>query len=161
MTPPSAPASIRPGAIPWPPILLVAVIAGATVLGQTVPLGWPGVGDTPARLVGLGFGLAGAAILVWAALTLRRHRTTILPHRGASSLVTDGPYRWRRHPIYVGDMFLLFGTAEVTRNIWFVIAAFVFAGLVWMLQIRPEERHLEQVFGDAWRAYADRTRTFL
>jgi protein-S-isoprenylcysteine O-methyltransferase Ste14 len=58
-------------------------------------------------------------------------------------------------------MFLLFGTAEVTRNIWFVIAAFVFAGLVWILQIRPEERHLEQVFGDAWRAYAARTRTFL
>jgi protein-S-isoprenylcysteine O-methyltransferase Ste14 len=161
MTTTTAPGSVRPGAIPWPPILLLAAIVGSTALGRMAPLGWPGLGDAPARLVGLGFGLAGVAILVWAALTLRRHRTTILPHRGASSLVTDGPYRWRRHPIYVGDMFVLFGIAEMTRNVWFVVAAFTFAGLVWLLQIRPEERHLEAVFGDEWRAYAARTRTFL
>ena len=68
------------------------------------------------------------AFPTWAGLTLRRHRTTILPHAGASYLVTDGPYRWRRHPIYIADVFLLFGAAELTRNIWFVILAFVFRG---------------------------------
>ena len=89
----------RPGTIPWPPVLLVLAVVGAVALGRFVPLPWPGVGDGAASLVGLGFGAAGIAIAVWAALTLRRHRTTILPHAGASTLVTDGPYRWRRHPI--------------------------------------------------------------
>mgnify|MGYP001806636551 CR=1 FL=1 len=151
----------RPGAIPWPPVLLVLAIAGAVALGRLSPLPWPGMGDGEASLVGLGFGAAGIGILTWAGLTLRRHRTTILPHAGASNLVTDGPYRWRRHPIYIADVFLLFGAAELTRNIWFVILAFAFTALVTQLQIIPEERHLEAKFGDAWRDYAKRTRRWI
>ncbi len=154
-------ALMRPGAIPWPPVLLVLVVVGAVALGRLSPLAWPGMGDSAASLVGLGFGVAGVAILTWAGLTLRRHRTTILPHAGASTLVTDGPYRWRRHPIYIADVFLLLGAAELTRNIWFVILAFAFAALVTVLQIVPEERHLEAKFGDAWRDYATRTRRWI
>lgn len=154
-------AAERPGSIPWPPILLVVAVAGAVALGRLVPLAWPGMGDGAASFVGLGFGVAGLAIVVWAAATLRRYRTTILPHQGASTLVTDGPYRWRRHPIYIADIFLLFGLAELTRNIWFVILAFAFAGLVTVLQIIPEEQHLEAKFGDAWRTYAARTRRWI
>ncbi len=161
MAAPDATSAARPGAIPWPPLLLVLAVAGAVGLQRVVPLAWPGVGDGAASLVGLGFGVAGLAIIIWAGLTLRRHRTTILPHAGASALVTDGPYRWRRHPIYIADVFLLFGAAEVTRNVWFVILAFVFAGLVTILQIIPEERHLEAKFGDAWRDYAARTRRWI
>jgi protein-S-isoprenylcysteine O-methyltransferase Ste14 len=151
----------RPGRIPWPPLLLVAAVAGAVGLGRAFPLPWPGVGDGAASLVGLGFGLAGLALLVWAGLTLRRHRTTILPHAGARVLVTDGPYRWRRNPIYLADVFLLFGAAEFSRNVWFVAMGLAFAVLVTLLQIRPEERHLEATFGDAWRAYAARTRRWI
>jgi protein-S-isoprenylcysteine O-methyltransferase Ste14 len=161
MGPSLTPAIERPGSVPWPPLLLVFSVAAAVVLGQVAPLPWPGVGDGAASLVGLGFGAAGIAIVVWAALTLRRHRTTILPHQGASVLVTDGPYRWRRHPIYIADVFLLFGFAELTRNVWFVLLAFAFAGLVTVLQIIPEEQHLEAKFGDAWRAYAARTRRWI
>jgi protein-S-isoprenylcysteine O-methyltransferase Ste14 len=151
----------RPGAVPWPPVLLILAVAGAVALGRVTPLPWPGMGDGAASLVGLGFGVAGVAILTWAGLTLRRHRTTILPHAGASALVTDGPYRWRRHPIYIADVFLLLGAAELTRNVWFVILAIVFAALVTVLQIIPEERHLEAKFGDAWRDYAKRTRRWI
>ncbi|MGE5267651.1 MAG: methyltransferase family protein [Deltaproteobacteria bacterium] len=151
----------RPGVIPWPPLLLIAAVAGAVALGQSHPLAWPGVGDRAASFVGLGLGAAGLALLIWAGLTLRRHRTTILPHEGATHLVTDGPYRWRRHPIYIADVLLLFGAAELTRNIWFVILAFAFAGLVAVLQIIPEERHLEARFGQAWRDYAARTRRWI
>ena len=148
----------RPGAIPWPPILLALAAFAAVLLGRVVPLPWPGMDDLAARIIGIGFGVAGLAIIVWAAMTLNRHRTTIMPHKGASHLVTDGPFRWRRHPIYVGDMFLLLAAAEFTKNIWFVPAALGFALLVTVLQIIPEERHLEATFGDAWREYAARTR---
>lgn len=151
----------RPGAVPWPPILLFLAVAGAIVLGRFYPLPWPGLEDRAASLVGLGFGMAGVALLMWAAMTLRRHRTTILPHQGVTHLVTDGPYRWRRNPIYIGDVFLLFGVAELTRNVWFVILAFAFAGLVTLLQIIPEERHLEARFGQDWRDYAARTRRWI
>lgn len=161
MVPPVTSAHPRPGAVPWPPLLLAGAVAGGVVLGRMWPLAWPGVGDVWASLVGIGFGVAGIALLGWAAATLHRHRTTILPHQGARVLVSDGPYRWRRHPIYIADVFLLFGIAELTHNIWFVLLAFVFAGLVTILQIIPEERHLEATFGDAWRAYAARTRRWI
>lgn len=158
MAPAAATELSRPGRIPWPPILLVLVAAGAVVLGRVMPLAWPGMDDGPARAVGLGFGAVGILLFIWAGLTLRRHRTTIMPHQGASVLVKDGPYRWRRHPIYIADVFVLFGIGEVTHNIWWVILAIVFAVLVTVLQIIPEERHLEATFGDEWRDYAARTR---
>jgi protein-S-isoprenylcysteine O-methyltransferase Ste14 len=158
MPPPASSDIPRPGRIPWPPLLLLAAVLGAFLLGRMAPLPWPGQGDGAASAVGMAFGAAGIVILGWAVVTLWKHGTTILPHQGASVLVTDGPYRWRRHPIYLADVFLLFGVAEITRNIWFVAMALVFAWLVTVLQIRHEERHLEATFGDAWREYASRTR---
>ncbi|HRD77426.1 MAG TPA: isoprenylcysteine carboxylmethyltransferase family protein, partial [Hyphomicrobiaceae bacterium] len=87
--------------------------------------------------------------------------TTFRPDRPAGRLVTDGPYRFRRHPIYIADALILLGLAELSKNIWLVILTPVFAVLVTWLAIRPEERHLEARFGDEWRAYRDRTRLWL
>jgi protein-S-isoprenylcysteine O-methyltransferase Ste14 len=153
--------SERPGHIPWPPLLLAATLIGGWVLGQHVPLGWPGQDDPAARIVGLGFGVVGSALAAWAVMTLMRHRTTVMPHSTATALVTDGPYAWRRNPIYLGEVFMLFGVAELTKNVWFVILAFVFALLLTYLQILPEERHLASRFGDAWRDYAEKTRRWI
>jgi protein-S-isoprenylcysteine O-methyltransferase Ste14 len=151
----------RPTQFPWPPVLLVLVVAGAWVLQASYPLTWPGLDDLPARVAGLGLGLAGLALLVWSALTLRRAQTTILPHAGASVLVTDGPFRFRRNPIYLADMLILIGLAELTKNIWIVLLIPVFAVLVTWLAIIPEEKHLEARFGDAYRVYKERTRRLI
>lgn len=151
----------RPSRIPWPPLLLVGVVAGAIVLGFVHPLGWPGLDDWAARAVGLGLGAAGIALLVAAIMTLRRHDTTVLPDVGASALVTSGPFRRFRNPIYLADALILLGLAEITKNVWFVIGAAVFAVLVTWLAILPEERHLEARFGDDYLDYKARTRRWL
>jgi len=151
----------RPSRIPWPPFLLIGVLAGAAVLGRVWPLPWPGLDDLPARAVGLGMGVAGVVLLVLSVLALRRHGTTVLPDVGATALVTGGPYRRFRNPIYLADCLILLGLAELTKNIWFVIAAAVFAALVTWLAIRPEERHLESRFGEAYLDYKAKTRRWL
>jgi protein-S-isoprenylcysteine O-methyltransferase Ste14 len=151
----------RPAQIPWPPLLLLGAIAGAVLLGYVYPLAWPGLNDTPAHVIGLGLGAAGIVLLIYAILTLRRHGTTVRPDQGASALVTDGPYRRFRNPIYLADCLILFGLAEVTQNVWFVVASFVFALLVTWLAIVPEERHLERRFGDAYLAYKARSRRWI
>jgi protein-S-isoprenylcysteine O-methyltransferase Ste14 len=56
---------------------------------------------------------------------------------------------------------LLLGAAELTKNVWFVILAPLFAALVTWLAILPEERHLEAKFGDAYRAYKASTRRWI
>ncbi len=151
----------RPSTIPWPPLLIAGALAAAWVLGRTVPLSWPGVDDTPASVVGYALGLAGLALIVWAARTLRRHSTTILPNKGADVLVTDGPFYYRRNPIYLGDVMIFLSLAEWTKNFWFVAAAVAFAVFVTQLAILPEERHLEDKFGDAYRDYKAKTRRWI
>lgn len=151
----------RPSRVPWPPILLVAAIAAAWVLGRAAPLGWPGTDDLPARVVGYGFGIAGVVLAAWALLTLQRSGTTWRPNAGASVLVTSGPFQRFRNPIYLADVLVLLGLAELTHNVWFVVVAVAFAILVTWLAIVPEERHLEARFGDEWHAYKERSRRWI
>jgi protein-S-isoprenylcysteine O-methyltransferase Ste14 len=151
----------RPSRIPWPPLLLIGVLAGAMTLGRLQPLPWPGLDDWPARAVGLGLGVAGIALLIASILTLRRHGTTVLPDVGATSLVTSGPYRRFRNPIYLADCLILLGLAELTKNVWFVVGAVVFAVLVTLLAIMPEERHLERRFGETYLDYKAASRRWL
>ena len=56
---------------------------------------------------------------------------------------------------------ILLGAAELTKNIWFVVCAALFAILVTVLAILPEERHLEARFGDDYREYKSRSRRWL
>jgi protein-S-isoprenylcysteine O-methyltransferase Ste14 len=151
----------RPSRIPWPPILLVGILTAAAALGYMRPLPWPGLDDWPARAVGLGLGIAGIALMILSILALRRHGTTVLPDVGASALVTSGPYRRFRNPIYLADCLILLGVAELTKNIWFVVGAVVFSVLVTLLAIVPEERHLERRFGEAYLDYKAKTRRWL
>jgi protein-S-isoprenylcysteine O-methyltransferase Ste14 len=151
----------RPTSIPWPPLLLIALPLAAYALGRVYPLTWPGLDDLPARLIGLSFGIAGIGLIGWAGATLRGHATTVMPHKGVEHLVTDGPFRRLRNPIYLGDTLLILAIAEITKNIWFVAAAGLFVALVTWLQILPEERHLEARFGEEYRAYKARSRRWI
>lgn len=165
-SPASDPASLspyqdRPATIPWPPLLVVSCAAAAVILSNYWPLPWPGTNDLAARSIGLAIGLGGIILAAWAAWTLYREKTNILPHRPAQNLVTTGPFARLRNPIYVADVMILLGVAELTKNVWFVPAAAVFAILVTYLAIRPEERHLEARFGEAYRNYRARSRRWL
>jgi len=157
----STAATKPPTTVPWPPILLAALVAAAVALGYAAPLSWPGENDAMGRVVGLGLGVAGIALFVWAAWTLRRHGTTILTDKASDALVTDGPFRFRRNPIYISHVLVLFGVTELTHNIWFAILAVAYVPLVTWLAVLPEERHLEARFGDAWRDYKARTRRWI
>lgn len=153
--------TVRPSGIPWPPLLLATAIGGSLLLGRVLPMPWPGLNDLAARVVGLGIGAVGILLILWSAWELWRARTTVMPHRGADVLVTTGPYVRFRNPIYIGDVMIMLALAELTKNIWFVAGAAVFAVLVTLLAILPEERHLEARFGDDYRAYKANSRRWL
>lgn len=150
--------SFRPTAVPWPPVLIVAGVVLALAMRRFYPLEWPGLDDTPARVIGYGLGLAGLALMGWGSLTLQRAGTTIMPHKRVDRLVSDGAFAFRRNPIYMGETLVFLGLAELTHNIWFAIVAPLFAIAILVLAIRPEERHLEERFGQAYLDYKDRTR---
>ncbi len=151
----------KPGIFPWPPVLLVGCIVVPWMLGSYVPLPWPGMDDVIARGSGFLLIALGLALVVWSISTLIKHGTTTMPHKGADKLVTDGPFAWRRNPIYLGDAFILLGLGIVLTNLWFVISTILFVLLVTWLAVLPEERHLEATFGDDYLRYKETVRRWI
>lgn len=151
----------RANTFPWPPVLLALAIAAALVAGRYSPLPWPGLEDTPARVVGVTIGATGLVLIVWAVAALWRHETTVMPDKSSTALVTTGPYTLLRNPIYLGEVMAMLGAAELSKNVWFIFAALVFAVLVTWLQIIPEERHLEARFGQDYLDYKSRARRWI
>lgn len=140
-------------------MLLLAGIAAGLLLGAC----WPLHGALPLAVQSAGFLLLaiGIAFDVSAIYTMWRARTNILPHRAADRLVTSGPFRFTRNPIYVGNTITLAAMALAFSNLWYAAAAAVMAALVDRLAIRREEAHLAARFGEAWRDYASRTPRWL
>nr|WP_233253322.1 methyltransferase [Paracoccus binzhouensis] len=80
-------------------------------------LGWLLPLDLPPLLRGAGLLLvaAGLGLMLWAALTMRRARTTVMPGRRPEALVEAGPFRFSRNPICLGDLILLAGLMPRVR----------------------------------------------
>lgn len=131
----------------------LAWVAGATV-AQNFIAGPRSRGS--ARGVG-GLALAGSLALIgWAVATFRRHNTTVDPlePERASQLVTDGPFRLSRNPMYVAMAGVLVANAASRRSL---VALMPAAGLVALMdatQIEVEERAMRARFGTDWDDYA-------
>lgn len=151
----------RPSAFPWPPVLWFGAMALAWAAQQVWPVAWPGVDDRAAHTVGWGLGIGGLGLFIWAFMTLRAAGTTILPDKGSDVLVTAGPFRRLRNPIYLAQVMILLWLAEVSKNPWFLLFAVVHGILLTALAIIPEERHLEARFGDAYADYKARSRRWI
>lgn len=151
-----------PNRIPWPPILYGLAIIGGYFLDRVEPAPRP-VGMAAEWLFMTGWLLIAGALFidVRTFLELRRHKTTILPNKGADHLVTSGPFSFSRNPIYLSNTLLLFGLAMAFGNGWFVLTGLAAAFATNHLAIKREERHLEVKFGSHWRHYAKRVRRWI
>jgi protein-S-isoprenylcysteine O-methyltransferase Ste14 len=144
----------RPNVWPWPPLIYLGTLLVWPAVDHLMPLDMPLSPEV--RLGGFGLMLLGFVVDGWAMLTLQRAQTTIMPHRGALVLVSDGPYRFSRNPIYVGNTIVIAGLGVVVASWWLLLGAFVATALVFVLAVRREEMHLALRFGAAWDSYASR-----
>lgn len=149
----------RPNTVPWPPLLLLAGIVAGLTLGGIAPL--PVVVSPALQTAGFVFALVGIAFDFSAIFTMWRAQTNILPHKAAGELVTHGPFRISRNPIYLGNTITLAAIGFAFANLWYTLFAAVMALLLDRLAIRREEIHLASRFGAAWEAYAARTPRWL
>ncbi|MCO6390287.1 isoprenylcysteine carboxylmethyltransferase family protein [Aliihoeflea aestuarii] len=151
-----------PMRFPWPVAILLAFTTLAVIAGIFLPLPWFR-GPFGEFLAGLGAlaVLGGAALIIMVIAKFRSRRTPVAPYAAAMHLVTDGPFAISRNPIYLGMVTIMFAVALVFGNLWFVPFAIATAFAISLLAIRPEERHLEQRFGKAYRDYAKRVRRWI
>jgi protein-S-isoprenylcysteine O-methyltransferase Ste14 len=105
-----------------------------------------------ARLAGLPLGLLGVASFHWMFTHLGRNVTPTSMPRPDATLVTSGPYRWIRHPMYTFGVLWYVSIALLTAN-WYLAASAVAAFVLLGLRSRIEERRLIEKFGDDYRQY--------
>ena len=142
-----------------PPVYLVLSLGAMAVLHFGFPIARPI--EAPYRHGGaVLIGLA-VALIVWAAVLFRRARTGIVPFSEATALVTAGPYRFTRNPMYLGMAGILGGTALWLGSLtpWLVLPAFM--RLVAERFIGPEEAMLKAAFGRAYEEYKAAVRRWL
>jgi len=106
---------------------------------------------------------AGAAVGLAAVWSFRRARTTVNPWRvhESSALVVSGIYRRTRNPMYLGLLLALAGWGIYLSNIYALLLGFSFVPCMNRFQIRPEERAMEQAYGEDFHAYCRRVRRWL
>ena len=109
---------------------------------------------------GLALFLLGMTLMHWAEATLGRLFSVQVTIQEGHRLVTDGPYRFLRHPRYSGIMLFATGVSLTFRSwLGLLLAAALIAVLLW--RIHDEEALLHETFGEEWRKYKRRTRRLI
>ena len=143
-----------------PPLIYVGGFLIGLALEWVVPVSAPPV---PVRLVVGLLGLAG--FLYFDSRAMRafgRAGTSVLPFGDrATSIVTNGPYRFSRNPMYVGMALLYVGVATATGVIWAFAALPVVLAVIRYYVIAREETYLAAKFGDSYREYQSRVRRWI
>ena len=137
-------------------ILCVALAYLGTIIDSL--LGIPRFSSLLTTIFGVLLLSLGFLLRVWAVVHFYNRRMRVISLEPQSSLVTTGPYRYSRNPLYLGaNVFCFFGAALLLGSPTFLILTALHLPLINLL-IRREERQLEQKFGDEFRAYKTRVR---
>jgi protein-S-isoprenylcysteine O-methyltransferase Ste14 len=151
--------SMKRGRRPWARELRIRAVLFVIVviLVRAGVLRGHGVHSDPWRAaVGLVLFVLGLGLAVWARIHIGRNWGTPMTQKNEPELVTSGPYRLVRHPIYSG--ILLGGAATAIALSWFWLAAVAIAGVYFIYSATVEERFLADEFPDTYPAYRRSTK---
>lgn len=109
-----------------------------------------------ARWVGLVLTGAGWGLIMASGIALGRLYSGDVTLQEDHHLVTSGPYRYIRHPRYLGALMLSFGLPLLFRSWIGLIGGLVFVGVI-LFRIRDEETFMHREFGAQWEAYRERS----
>ena len=147
------------GVVMRPPFLYGGGFIVVLVLRWLWPL--PIVGHGGPLWAALAVAVVGVAIIMLGRRTLVAAGTNVDPMLPTMAIVTTGPYRFSRNPIYVGLTLLYLGLASAFNTWWaFIVLAPVLA-IMHLGVVRREERYLEQKFREPYRQFRSRVRRYL
>ena len=145
--------------VPW--VFVLTYLVGV-VLGRLFPYDIRSSGllwaSGPAGAVLLA---AGGACAAWSLLIFHKARTTTVPGRVSRTLVTWGPYRLTRNPMYVSLIIAYLGEAGILKQVWPVAVLPLLVAYINWLVIPVEEDRLQDVFEEEYERYRGRVRRWI
>lgn len=146
--------------IPVPWVFVIAYLIGV-VMQAFVPIALSASARDASSLAGWVTMALGVGLAVWCLTIFRKQRTTTVPGRTSATLVTWGPYRFSRNPMYVALTLAYLGEAGILGQVWpLPLLVLVLVYLNWTL-VPFEEVQLLETFGAAYAAYRARVRRWL
>ena len=139
-----------------PPIWLIAMMALMYLAADLAP--FP---DHHGYWTGGVIIVLGVKVAIWAAISFRRQRTTIIPHQTPTALITGGPFQHSRNPIYLADLLVLIGWGCILGAALPFLAAPLFIWIINARFIKPEETRLAQAFGAPYAEYCAKVRRWI
>jgi len=103
----------------------------------------------------------GVALAVWSQWIFHKERTTTDPTQTSAKLVTCGPYKFSRNPMYLGLFLAFIGVDLILTFVWsLVLLIFVLYYVNWIV-IPVEEKQLQKTFGETYKQYRLKVRRWL
>lgn len=140
------------------PVGLLIVIVGVAVV-RLLRAPHHAIHSPALEVIGSGIFLSGLALAVWARRHIGRNWGMPMTRKEEPELVTTGPYRVIRHPIYSGILLAMIGTAVAVNLYWLLIFAIMAAYFIYSAVM--EERLLSSAMPDAYPEYRARTKMLI
>jgi protein-S-isoprenylcysteine O-methyltransferase Ste14 len=145
----------------WLPLLIAVLLLGpgdwfghSILREQFVPH------TTLVYSIGLGLAVFGALLAISSRVMLGRNWSATVQLKQDHELITRGPYRWVRHPIYTGLLVLFLGNAVMVGD-WRGLLAVAIVFVSFWRKLRLEEAWLNRHFGEPYRLYQARTKALI
>jgi len=142
-----------------PFLIYIALGLCALVLQKLAPL--PFLAQPIARVLGLTMMIINLVIGLPAVRKMLAARTSPNPARPSTSLILSGPYRFTRNPMYIGLTLLYTGLVIFFQLPWGLVLLPIVIWLITVWVIVPEEKYLEQKFGEGYLSYKSAVRRWI
>lgn len=162
-TPTEGPAPERdhPNVPVHPPVVFLAAFLVAVVLELIFPTRAFHALGRFGDAVGMLLAAAGFLIGAWALLAFRAGGENPSPNTRTDQVLTSGPYRFSRNPIYVAMALVSFGMAFAFSNAWLLATTVIALIVIRFFVIAREEKYLQAKFGGAYTAYKRKVRRWV
>jgi len=148
-----------PGVIARPPLLYAGVFLLAVVARVFAPL--PITEWAVALPAGLALSVAAVVLARWGRRTMQAAGTNINPGLPATTVVTAGPFRYSRNPLYIALTLLYLGLTLAVNTWWGIVLLAPLLIAMHVGVVLREERYLDRKFGDSYRDYRSRVRRYV
>ena len=149
----------NPGVIAPPPLIYAAALAAGLLANRRYRI--PFLPRPLARALGWPLIIGGITVGVLGSREMRRAETNLDPYKPTTAIVSEGPFRFTRNPLYLSMVLVYGGIAALANALPPILLLPIVQHLMRRGVIEREERYLERKFGDEYLQYKARVRRWI